>query len=211
MSNCLTDDAMTTVQESFANLAGIVLAAGGSTRLGQAKQLLVWQGDMLVKHAARRAARICGAGVVVVTGAHAEEVEAAVADSAHAVRNLDWKTGMGSSLACGASAVEADAVQGILVLLCDQPLIAAADLVSLVRLWQNSAQLPAACGYGDRIGVPAVFPSSWLPRLKALTGDRGAQALFADSGAQVLHIAGAEHDIDTQEDWYALQQVEDKG
>lgn len=199
----------------YPELAAIVLAAGGSRRLGTAKQLLLWRDETLVNRAVSLARAVCGADIVLVTGAAADSIEQSV--SGHVERGLgivhnpDWEQGMGTSLATGARAISEGAAAGVLVLLCDQPLLTANDLVSLVRLWQNSPNRPAVCAYSDALGVPAVFPRDWFPRLAQLTGERGAQSLFADADVSAIPLPGAARDIDTPQDWHALQQYKDKG
>ena len=88
-------------------IGGIVLAAGGSTRLGEPKQLLEFDGETLV-HAAVRAAQEGGCDVVcVVTGHASTAVENAVADLRPLlVHNEDWQRGMGSSIRLGLNIIQ---------------------------------------------------------------------------------------------------------
>ncbi len=83
-------------------VAGIILAAGESSRYGKAKQLLEWKGEAFVRVVAKRALEAGLAPVIVVTGANAEQVEIAVKDlNVLAVRNTDWKSGQASSIRAG--------------------------------------------------------------------------------------------------------------
>ncbi len=76
-----------------AKLAGVILAAGGSSRLGQPKQLLSWQGETLVRRAVQASLSLCGAGVTVVTGAFADDVVQALHDCPVSfVNNPDWQS-----------------------------------------------------------------------------------------------------------------------
>jgi len=186
----------------FATLGGVVLAAGASARLGQPKQLLEWRGKALVCHAFEACQPVCGAGVAVVTGANAKEVEALLADyAAVVVRNPDWSAGMSASLRHGLAALQLDALSGVLVTLCDQPLVSGPDLIRLVQCWQANPEQPAAAYYQGLRGVPAIFPARMFAALGALTADKGARSLLrncADCGEVALPAAAI--DIDTPAD-----------
>jgi molybdenum cofactor cytidylyltransferase len=83
-------------------VAGIILAAGGSTRFGHPKQLLDWHGQPFVRAVARTALEAGLSPVLVVTGANSSSVEAAIQDlDVHVVRNEDWQHGQGSSIKAG--------------------------------------------------------------------------------------------------------------
>ncbi len=87
-------------------VAGIILAAGGSTRYGQTKQLLDWHGQPFVRVVAKTALEAGLSPVIVVTGANAEGVEAAVNDLPVTIkRNDDWQTGQSSSIRAGIQAI----------------------------------------------------------------------------------------------------------
>jgi len=80
-------------------VAGVVLAAGESSRYGQPKQLLEWKGEPFVRVVAKRALDAGLSPVIVVTGANAEQVESAVKDlNVRIVRNNEWKSGQASSI-----------------------------------------------------------------------------------------------------------------
>lgn len=187
------------------SLMAVVLAAGESKRLGTPKQVCEYAGVSLVERAVQAAQPVATAGVVVVTGAEAEATEAAVRRALRPqdrlLRNADWRDGMGSSLAFGVRAVEPEAPEGVLVMLCDQPLVTADDIAALVAEWHADPDRPLVAGFGEAIGPPAVFPPAWYPRLAALEGDAGARALL-ESGAdfKVFSLPAAATDIDTSAD-----------
>src|SRR5690349_24940455 len=107
----------------------ILLAAGASSRLGQPKQLLLFEGKTLLRRAAETAvAAANGATVVVVTGAlHEELLPELLGLSVKVVRCETWQAGMGASLQTGLQTLEKHAkpLQAVTVMLCDQPFVTA--------------------------------------------------------------------------------------
>jgi molybdenum cofactor cytidylyltransferase len=199
---------------SSARLGVVLLAAGASTRLGQPKQLLDWRGKSLVRHAAILAAEIAAAKalepVIVVTGAVSEEVQAELDGLAvRAVHNPAWGEGMASSIQVGLQALGAE-TGGVLLLLCDQPLITGEDLASLVNVWQNQPHCPAVARYADIIGVPAIVPAALFAELQNLQGDRGAAAWLRQyEGVNCVDMPHAAVDIDVAGDLVLLQVLQD--
>lgn len=192
---------MTMAAEDGRRLAGLVLAAGGARRFGAPKQLVLVGGRSLVETAAQLALDCCAAGVVVVSGAHAPAVEAAIGHLPVTVaRNEAWQEGLASSLRRGVQAMPAHA-EACLVLLCDQAAITAADLMRLVEAWQAFPQRMAAAGYAGTAGVPAIFPRAIWPALARLRGDQGARRLLAGAAAlTVVAMPNAAVDVDTPAD-----------
>jgi molybdenum cofactor cytidylyltransferase len=183
----------------------VLLAAGGSKRLGQAKQLLEFGGETLVHRAARLALATAPQDAVLVLGAHADAVLAGVATPAlRPVQCADWERGMGTSLRAGLAALSPDCA-GALVLLCDQPDLDAAHLHALVAAWSLDPARAVASAYAGVLGVPALLPRAWFADLAALDGDRGARDLLRQRAADVHAIACAplSRDIDVPADLHA--------
>jgi molybdenum cofactor cytidylyltransferase len=178
--------------------AVIVLAAGGSSRLGSPKQLIIYRGSSLIEHAVA-AALACGAiEVIVVLGAFAEEIRSEIKSTAvRLIRNYDWKTGMAGSIQTGVSALP-KGIDAAILMTCDQPNITASHLREL-----GLSEAPiAASSYDGILGVPAAFSRAFFPTLMTLTGDAGAREIIREPGADVQTIAfeGAKWDIDAPED-----------
>lgn len=188
------------------SVAIVVLAAGGSTRMGRSKQLLELGGVPLVGRAAM-AALDAGLGrVVVVVGAEAERVETALAGlDVDVVKNPRWEEGMGTSLAAGVERVERDeGTEAVVIMLADQPTVDAAVLKRLAGAWRREGAEAAACMYGSTRGVPALFSRGLFERLRSLPPDGGAKHVLADGKLRVAAVecpAAGLPDIDTPEDF----------
>lgn len=190
-------------------LAGLVLAAGASTRLGQPKQRVQWRGKTLLTRAVEQALAVCGGPVTVVLGAHAGELRIDLKPlcAAHVrlrlVRNPTWHDGIGSSLACGIRAQQpaAEPPSAVLILLCDQPAVRTAELHKLASRWRAAPGRPVAASYGGAPGVPAIFPRRDFAALERLSGDAGArQLLVAATDLQTVPLPAAALDVDTPAD-----------
>ena len=201
--------ASATVPEPSGAVALLLLAAGASTRMGRPKQLLPYHGRTLLRHAAETAVAAGCAPIVLVTGAlHDELLAEIVGLPILAERNLDWETGMASSIRAGLAAVAAAAPRAVLVMLTDQPLVTP-ELLRQLIVQQQATQAPiVAAAYGETLGVPAIFDKSLLPELLKLQGAQGAGRLIARLGAAVGQVAfpAGLLDVDTPAQYTALLQ-----
>lgn len=142
--------------------AAVVLAAGGSTRLGRPKQLLARDGEPMVHRAARMALATSPAQVIVVVGSERDAVAYAVLNlDCTVVDNPHWAEGLSSSLRAAAAHLRPD-VSRVLVLSCDQPAVEIHHLLTLVQEAKSAASGCAATMHGALRGVPAVVPSAWF-------------------------------------------------
>ena len=188
------------------NVGAIILAAGGSSRFGQPKQLLSWQGESLVRRAARSAIGAGCARVSVVTGEARERIENELrGTSAVIVENPEWQRGLGTSIRCGLRQLvsahpELDAV---VLLACDQPFVDANVIQSLIAQREKSRKPIVACSYAGTLGVPALFDRAFFEALLALADDSGAKALIEAHPANVAQIGFEKGaiDIDTPGDF----------
>jgi CTP:molybdopterin cytidylyltransferase MocA len=185
-------------------LACVLLAAGGSRRLGRPKQLVRSRGRALLTRAidAARGA-LPNAPLVTVLGAEALRLRALLRrrdPEALPILNAHWRSGLASSLARGLDALPGD-VDAALVLLVDQPNVDADALQRLVAAWCRRPSAPAAARYLGRAGVPAILPRRSWRALRGLDGDLGARALLRGAATVTLvDMPEAELDIDTPED-----------
>lgn len=173
------------------------LAAGQASRFGSNKLLQPWRGRPLLSHVLEVATQACPDRVLVVTGADADSTASACAEFAvDTVFNPDYSSGIGTSIAAAARACEGR-VDGMLLLLGDQPLITASHLKDLIDRWDNDPHRICASRYAGTLGPPVLFGSSYLPLLAKLKHDNGAKELMTDNDQVVaIDFPPAAIDID---------------
>ena len=190
--------------------AVVVLAAGGSTRLGQPKQLLTREGETLVHRTVRLALETSPAQVLVIVGADADSIAAGVADlQCEIISNHEWQSGMAGSLHAAGENLGA-AVQCVLVLVCDQPALERRHLDALLEGARATETGCAATMYGDALGVPTLVPRDWIDAMQ-MTGDRGFSARLGQQRAAGIFQLDAPElgmDIDSPDD---LAKARDRG
>jgi molybdenum cofactor cytidylyltransferase len=186
-------------------VAAVVLAAGGSARMGSPKQLLRLDGESLVRRAAKTALASRCAAVFVVVGAHADAVTHEI-EGLRLTRlcNTGWREGISSSIRIAVDAVAAadPPFDAVLMTLADQPAVTPALLDGLIAKGESAPAGLVACEYAETIGVPALFARQHFDALCALSGDRGGKsvlAAYADDVARIVFPAAA-IDLDTRED-----------
>jgi molybdenum cofactor cytidylyltransferase len=188
------------------SVAALILAAGESRRLGQPKQLLIYQGETLLNRAIRISSEAGATPVIIVLGSQSETIRAAIqSSSAIVVHNDRWRQGMGRSVEAGmrALAMCAPDGEGVLLMACDQPRLTADHLRALMNaLASHGSPAITASSYAGIIGVPAVFPRQTFAELRALRGDKGARSVIEKAPLPVVPVKfeGGEVDIDERED-----------
>jgi molybdenum cofactor cytidylyltransferase len=193
----------------MSNIGIIILAAGASTRLGQPKQLLTYQGKALIRHIAEVAIGSQCQSVVVVLGAYAESIASHLINlDIHIVYNQEWSTGMASSIKWGIKAVQAIApdIEAIVLMLCDQPFVSSNLINQLVAEYQATNSMIVASEYANILGVPALFHKELFSELTLLQGDVGARKtiLQYDYNCSSIPFAEGVNDLDTLEDYKQL-------
>jgi len=184
------------------SVAALILAAGGSRRLGQPKQLLLCEAETLLNRAIRMAAEAGALPVLVVLGSQFAVIRASI-DSRNAivVHNDRWRQGMGRSIEAGMRALElcAPESQGILLMGCDQPRLTAEHLRELMHaVASHGSAAIVASSYAGVYGVPAVFPRETFAELRRIPGDKGARSVIEHALCPVVPVefTGGEVDID---------------
>ena len=187
-------------------LSIIILAAGGSSRFGALKQLLEYKGKSLLKRAVETAQQLGDYEIIVVHGPKAMKCQREISSfDVINIINKDWEKGLSTSLIAGIDTVSEQS-DGVMVLLCDQPLIDDRRLGQLVSLWNKNPDKIIASEYAGTKGVPMILPRSCFGEIRKLTGDAGARQLLEKDGDDILStpVPEAELDIDTEQDFTGL-------
>jgi molybdenum cofactor cytidylyltransferase len=186
-------------------VAGLVLGAGGSRRLGRPKQLLPFGGGTLLGHAVAVARECPFDQLIVAVGGAADEVRAGVdLEGAEVVVNEAFGEGCSSSIAAALGALD-PRCEVLVLMLGDQPGVTAAAVRALLD-GRGGAPL-AACRYDDGLGHPLAFAREVFPELTALHGDKGVWRLLerrADEVAEVRVPGPVPPDVDTRADYEAV-------
>jgi molybdenum cofactor cytidylyltransferase len=187
-------------------VAGIILAAGESSRFGRPKQLLDYHGQPFVRKVAQTALEAGLSPVVVVTGAHFEPVEACLTGlPMMVIRNQKWGDGQSSSIRAGVGALPAQ-TPALVLLLADQPQVTPHLIRALVERHTATHAAIVAPLAADRRANPVLFDRRTFGDLRALTGDVGGRAIF--SNYLVDYITWLDEsllfDVDTEDDYRKL-------
>ena len=188
-------------------IAGLVLAAGASRRLGRPKQLLPYGGGVLLD-AVLRTARACGFDQIVLALGGAEEAVRQRVDThgCDVVGNPAFGAGCSSSIAAAIPALHPE-TDVLVLLLGDQPGVSPETVRRLLdgRLLDGrGSALLAVCRYDDGVGHPFAFDRSVLPELAALHGDKAVWKLLEQRAEEVTEVIVAgpiPPDIDTEADY----------
>ena len=196
---------------------GVVLAAGGSTRMGRPKQLATLAGRPLLAHvlAALDEAPLDGGFrglkasppvdrvVVALGGAAGEVMDRVELGRAEPLVVEGWAAGMGHVLAATLGQA-GDDWAAVVVLLGDQPLVTGRAVARVVEAWRAGAGPVVTATYGGRPGHPKLFDRRLLPGLLRLAGDAGARDLVAAHPDWVHRVEvgdlGSDADVDVEAD-----------
>ncbi len=193
--------------------AGIILAAGESTRFGAPKQLLDWKGKPFVRQVAETALQAGLEPVVIVTGFHHADVTSALEDlPVTIVHNSDYTKGQSTSIKAGIKTLPSN-IGSAIFLLSDQPQIPVEVVRALMEAHNRS--LPAILAplvLEERRANPVLFDRTAFPSLLQLTGDIGGRALFDKFRVEYLpwHDDILILDVDKPEDYERLRQAADR-
>ncbi len=177
------------------NILGLVLAAGESSRLGQKKQLVRYQGEYLLARTIKQLETLLPTVHVVLGASHANIQQQIHIE--HPIINPDWPLGMGHSLATGIQHLPP--CDAVLIALCDQYLIPDSHYQALVQAAHKHSNRIIATEH-QSVGVPAVFPQQQFNALIELTGQQGAKSIIKQHNNLTIACPEAAFDVDTPED-----------
>jgi molybdenum cofactor cytidylyltransferase len=178
--------------------AAVVLAAGNSSRLGQPKQLLRWQGKTLLTRTIELAQSAGPEHCILALGGNAEPMWQSLIDTPKPsidiskVNRLDvanWQLGMGASLQASVRAViERSEISGLLILLVDQYKVAPKFVQQLVQCWHSKPNFACCARYRQLHGVPAILPRAWFADILVSPPNENGARHWLRSRADVLAL-----------------------
>jgi molybdenum cofactor cytidylyltransferase len=185
----------------------VILAAGGSRRLGRAKQLVRFENQTLLERTIVAALATPGLWpVIVVLGAEVASIKPTlVRFPVLIVENPAWTEGIASSLRCGLEILNqfSPKIGHTLISLCDQPFLQTRTFEHLIAQQHQTGSPLVAARYDNHPGAPALFSRNYFSALAGLTGDEGARTLFKSLPISEIHTVDFPElgiDIDTPED-----------
>jgi molybdenum cofactor cytidylyltransferase len=185
-------------------IAGILLAAGSATRMGQNKLLLELGGEPLVRRVARRAVEAGLDPVLVVVGHEADRVRKALAGvPCRFVPSPEWSLGQSASLSAGVAAVPPEAAAAV-VLLGDMPFVEVETVRAIVARWREAGAPVVSARYGSVPAPPTLYDRTVLNELRGGEGEgRGREVVrrHREHAAWVDRPAAALADVDVPEDF----------
>ncbi len=195
-------------------MAHVILAAGGSTRLGRPKQLLPLNGKTLLRRAVELGAAVGCRKIYVVLAREDPRMLAEIRGISEAVTpviNAQWRQGIGTSIKKGGEAAFGDlsgqstGVDAVLFTTCDMPLIDAEFIQRLMGLCSADAPL-AAAGHENGPGIPAIFGRRFASALASLPDQAGCKSILVENLGRcaILPLGEKALDIDTAEDMHKL-------
>ncbi len=190
--------------------AALILAAGGSSRLGRSKQLEQWGDSTLLGHVVDRVRQYPVDEIWVVLGSGAEQILDVVdLEGCGVIENPEWEEGIASSLRVGLDALlQLSRAEAVLIVIGDQPQIDLRVVEDVVATFEKSSAPVVIPKYRYTWGNPVMVGRSLWPRLMSLEGDEGAQRLFKAHPEWVEEVWTDQlppRDVDTESDLRELR------
>jgi molybdenum cofactor cytidylyltransferase len=181
------------------HFGAVILAAGGSARMGQPKQLLRIGDRTLLRRTVDAVLTSPAWPVVVVLGAHAATIRPEIVRlPVLIVENREWEEGLASSIRAGVGVLESFSLslEAAVLLACDQPQLGTDAISRLVDSCVTTGKSIVAARYDGHPGPPALFARSLFHELMALRGPEGAKPLFARHAGRLATLDFPELAID---------------
>jgi CTP:molybdopterin cytidylyltransferase MocA len=194
-------------------IRALILAAGASSRMGRPKAALPLgsTGQTVLSIGIATLIKAGLPSITVVGGAHLESTRALIPRDRRVrlVENANWERGQLSSLVTGLDAIDDPQLEAVLVTLVDVPLVKDSTVRAVVEAWRASRAPIVRPVDGDRHGHPVVFDRAVFEELRQADVTVGAKAVFAAHQSEIVDVQvedpGAFEDLDTPEDYEALQ------
>jgi molybdenum cofactor cytidylyltransferase len=193
-------------------VAGVILAAGSSSRMGKTKQLLPFKGKTILDHVLGNAQKSALHELILVLGHCADEIIQSLDLPAYfpdikIVINKEYQKGQSESLKKGLEKVSGN-YDGAMFILGDQPLVTDVIINKLLYAFESSDSSFVVPYCNEKRGNPVIIAKSLFHRLQSLTQDTGARVLFKEFEHEILKVSITDkailEDMDTKEDYEKL-------
>lgn len=184
----------------------LILAAGKSSRMGSIKQLLSYKKTTLLGWAIKQAKQSKANTVFCVLGANSEIIKKSIENYlVEIIYNADYNNGLSTSIITGVSHLKDKNFDTVLIMLADQPSISTDYLNQLIITSEENNGKIIVSNYGNKMGVPALFPKQYFNKLINLKGDYGAKEFLKMYLSEIIKMPTFYLvDIDTKEDYKNL-------
>ena len=187
---------------SCKRFSAIVLAAGGSSRLGKPKQLIPWRGTTLLSYTIAEIEKSGMRDIILVLGASSEAIQNSIDNKGlRIVINPNWKSGKASSINTGINVLDAE-TEWAMIFLCDQPYISADLVKCLLKAGQGSQASIIAPDVNGEPSNPVLFKNNTFKAFSELKGEEGGKKLFEQFKMELIPWQDERilMDVDTLED-----------
>lgn len=184
-------------------VSGILLAAGASSRLGNPKQKIVWQGQYLINFMIDQIISSNIHNLIVVLGHQGENIKELINKNVKTVLNTNWKEGKSTSIKTGMSILDEKA-QGVMFFVVDQPFINIDLINKLLSEFEKVPNHIIVPNFKGRICNPVLFPKIYFKEFFALSGEQGGKEIIRQANCVKWVSFKKEKlffDIDTLEDY----------
>ena len=194
-------------------IAVIILAAGNSNRMGKIKQLLEWEDKTIIEKIIKLSLSLKTKDVFVVLGSNYKKIYDVINKyNITIIKNNSWENGIGSSISTGIKKVMGyyNSLDGILIILGDQPLISKKYLEKMIHVFFKKKPDIVSSKYKKSFGVPAIFGNSIFQSLTNLNKDFGAKKLMEIHLKSMIILKTSQeilYDIDTEKDYRDIKKL----
>ncbi|SEH47748.1 nucleotidyltransferase family protein [Chryseobacterium culicis] len=193
------------------NTGIILLAAGGSSRMGSPKQLLLFEGKTLLEKIIDISLNVFEKeNIILVLGSEHEKIESSIQGKNISICiNTNWKSGMASSINLGLKTLllKFSEMEKCFISVCDQPYLNSDVFVEMINIFKTSKKEIAVAKYAETLGVPALFSKKYFEELIQLQGEQGAKKIILQNSddVAVFEFEKGAIDIDTPSDYDNLK------
>jgi len=186
-------------------IAGIILAAGSSKRMGKQKLLLPFKDSTILEEVIKTVKSCSTLNEVIVVYKSEEVLNAIKKYDVKSVYNPIAEKGQSTSVVEGIKSCHPE-TKAYMFIMGDQPFISLDIMKAIIEVWNNNPNSIIVPRYDGRNGMPTLFPSNYKQELLNITGDKGGRDIIKANPDNVIYVdfndtlAGV--DIDTMEDYY---------